>query len=164
MSTYRGTKNTVITIGNLAKDPEVRHTSNGQSVANIVVATNRGWKDASGVLQEETEYHQIVLWGKLAEIAAQYFVKGKKVYIEGRLKTRSWEGQDGIKRYTTEIVAEDIMMLGSKPDSAQGSHQPAAKANSTPAAVQPVVETFEGDSSSTTALPEEEVKVEDLPF
>lgn len=105
--------NKAMIIGRLTKDPEGRTTTSGRSVTSFSVATNRVWSDASGAKQEATEYHNVVLWGRLAEIAAQYLVKGQEVYVEGRLQTRSWEGQDGVKRYTTEIVG-DNMQMGSK--------------------------------------------------
>ncbi len=101
-------------IGNLGKDPEVRTTSTGKSVANFSVATSSRWTDAGGQVQEKTEFHQVVVWGKLAEICAQYLKKGSKVYIEGRLQTRDWQGEDGVKRYRTEIVADNMIMLDKK--------------------------------------------------
>ena len=91
-------------IGNLTRDPELRQTGSGQSVTSFGVATNRVWKDASGAKQEEVEFHNVVAWGRVAEICAQYLRKGSKVYIEGRLRTRDWEGQDGQKLHTTEII------------------------------------------------------------
>jgi single-strand DNA-binding protein len=103
--------NKVIIIGNLGKDPELKHTSSGTAVATIAVATNERFKDKAGEWQDRTEWHQVVLWQRLAEIAAEYLTKGKSVYIEGRLQTRSWE-KDGEKRYTTEIVANDLVLLG----------------------------------------------------
>ena len=96
--------NKVQIIGNITQDIVLKNTPNGQSVTNFSVATNRYWNDASGNRQEQSEFHNIVFWGKQAEIASQYLTKGQKIYIEGRLQTRSWEGQDGTKRYTTEIV------------------------------------------------------------
>jgi len=101
-------------VGNLTRDPEMRYTPNGQSVCSFGVATNRRWKDKDGNQQEQTEFHNIVAWGKLAEISSQYLKKGNKVYIEGRLQTRSWEGQDGNKRNRTEIVTENIIFLTPK--------------------------------------------------
>ena len=103
-------------IGNLTRDPETRTTPNGQTVTNFSVATSFVWKDAAGVKQEKPEYHNIVAWGKLAEICQQYLGKGRKVYVEGRLQTRDWEGQDGVKRYRTEIVAENMIMLDRAPE------------------------------------------------
>lgn len=101
-------------VGNLTRDPEMRYTPSGQAVSSFSVATNRRWKDKDGNNQEATEFHNIVAWGKLAEITSQYLKKGNKVYIEGRLQTRSWEGQDGGKRNRTEIVAENFIFLTPK--------------------------------------------------
>lgn len=101
-------------IGNCTKDPEVRQTTSGQQVASFSVATNRAWTDKSGAKQEMAEYHNVVAWGKLAEICGSYVKKGTKVYVEGRLQTRDWEGQDGLKRFRTEIVCDNIIMLSPK--------------------------------------------------
>lgn len=98
-------------IGNLTREPEVRQTPSGQSVCSFGLATNRTWKGNDGSKQEATEFHNIVAWGKLAEICGQFLAKGRKVYVEGRLQTRDWEGQDGVKRYRTEIVAENMIIL-----------------------------------------------------
>lgn len=105
--------NKVILVGNLGADPEVRYTGNGNAVANLRVATTDAWKDKqTGEKQERTEWHRIVLFGRLAEIAGEYLRKGSQVYLEGRLQTRKWQDQDGSDRYTTEIVANDMQMLG----------------------------------------------------
>lgn len=107
--------NKVILIGNLGRDPEVRSTPSGQPVASFTLATSRRWKDKNGQRQEQTEWHQIVVWGKQAEIAGQYLTKGKQIFLEGRLQTRSWDDrQTGEKRYRTEIVCENFQMLGSR--------------------------------------------------
>jgi len=108
-------------IGNATRDPELRTTPNGRSVTSFAVATNRRWTDReSGEAKEEVQFHEIVVWGKMAEVAAQYIHKGNKVYVEGRLQTRTWEGQDGARREKTEIVAENFIFLtpkgGSSPD------------------------------------------------
>ncbi len=108
--------NKVILVGNLGNDPEVRYTPSGTAVANVSVATGESWKDKNtGERQERTEWHRVVFFSRLAEIVEQYLKKGSKVYVEGRLQTRSWE-QDGIKRYSTEIVANDMQMLDSRGD------------------------------------------------
>ena len=133
-------------IGNLTRDPEMRTTPNGQNVANFGVATNHSWADASGQRQEKAEFHNIVAWGKLAEICSQYLAKGRKVYIEGRLQTREWEGQDGVKKNRTEIIAENMIMLDRAP-AGSSSAQP-AMASVTPVSVNG----------------EEEIRVEDIPF
>ena len=107
--------NKVILIGNLGRDPEVRSTPSGQPVASFTLATSRRWRDKNGQKQEQTEWHNIVVWGKQAEIAGQYLTKGKQVFIEGRLQTRSWEDrQSGEKKYRTEIVCENFQMLGQR--------------------------------------------------
>jgi len=107
--------NKVILIGNLGDDPEVRYTASGTAVAKFRLATNESYTDKDGNRQEQTEWHRVVVWGKLAEICGQYLAKGRQVYIEGRLRTSSYE-KDGIKRYTTEVVARDMQMLGSAPN------------------------------------------------
>lgn len=107
--------NKVMLIGHLGNDPELKTTASGQSVVNFTIATNENFKDSSGNLQEKTEWHRLVAWGKLAEICNQYLKKGKQVYVEGRLQTRSWDDtKSGEKRYTTEIVCSDMQMLSSQ--------------------------------------------------
>ena len=107
----KGSINKVMLIGNLGSDPELRFTPNGVQVANFSLATTESWTDKSGERQERAEWHRIVLWRRLAEIAGQYLKKGSKIYIEGKLQTRSWEDQNGQKRYTTEVVANSMEML-----------------------------------------------------
>ncbi len=106
--------NKAILIGNLGGDPELRSTPSGTSVASFTLATNESWTDREGQKQERTEWHRIVAWGKLAEICGQYLRKGRQVYIEGRLTTRSWEDRQGNQRKTTEIVAQQMLMLGGR--------------------------------------------------
>jgi single-strand DNA-binding protein len=106
--------NKVILIGRLGKDPEVRYTPDGTMVTNFRIATDEQWKDKNGEKVQRTEWHQIVTYRKLAEICGNYLVKGKLVFIEGRIQTRSWEDKEGIKRYTTEIIASNMKMLDSK--------------------------------------------------
>jgi single-strand DNA-binding protein len=107
--------NKVQLIGNLGKDPELSYTSSGVAVAKFSIATGERWKDQEGNMQERTEWHNIVAWRKLAEICGQYLKKGSKVYLEGKLQTRSWDDKNtGVKRYTTEIVADDLIMLDGK--------------------------------------------------
>ena len=106
--------NKVIIVGNLGQDPEVRYMPNGNAVANITVATSESWKDQQGQMQERTEWHRIVLYRRLAEIAGEYLRKGSKVYLEGRLQTREWQDPQGQKRYTTEIIANEMQMLGGR--------------------------------------------------
>lgn len=138
-------------IGNLTRDPEVRTTSTGQNVASFGVATNSTWTDSSGTKQERAEFHNIVAWGKLADICGQYLGKGRKVYIEGRLQTREWDGQDGHKKNRTEIVAETMIMLDRGNGAPAG--QSAQRATATVAAAKPA-----------DAPVEDEIKVEDIPF
>ena len=107
--------NKAIIVGTLGQDPEIRYTANGSAVANISVATNESWKDkATGEAQERTEWHRIVMFGKLAEIAQQYLKKGSQAYFEGRIQTRKWQDQSGNDRYSTEIVANEMQMLGGR--------------------------------------------------
>lgn len=105
--------NKVQLIGNTTSAPEIRETPSGQKVASFALATNREWKDASGEKQTQAEYHNIVIWGKLAEIVEKFVVKGSKLYLDGRLQTRSWDDKDGNKKYKVEIVAETMIMLSS---------------------------------------------------
>src|ERR1043165_1995511 len=107
-----GGVNKVILVGNLGADPEVRYTPSGQPVANFRIATSESWMDKAGQKQERTEWHRIVAWGKLAEICGKHLSKGRQVYLEGRLQTRSWEDQQGQKKYTTEVVANTVQFLG----------------------------------------------------
>jgi single-strand DNA-binding protein len=111
----------VILVGNLGKDPELSYLPSGQSVAKFSLATSRSYKDKNGEMKEETEWHNIVAWGKLGEICAQYLSKGRQAYVEGRIQTRTWEGRDGNKRTSVDIVAEDVQMLGSRGESSSGA-------------------------------------------
>ena len=107
--------NKVILVGNLGRDPELRTTPSGQPVANFSVATTRKWKDREGNRQEQTEWHNIVVWGRQAEIAGQYLTKGRQIYVEGRMQTDSWDDQThGEKRYRTEVICDNFQMLGSR--------------------------------------------------
>jgi single-strand DNA-binding protein len=143
--------NRVTLIGRLTRDPEVRTTPAGKSVASITVATGRAWTDQAGQKQKESEFHNIVMWSKLADIAGQYLRKGARLYVEGRLKTRDWTGQDGVKRYRTEIVAENMIMLdGPARSGATSDAIPNNPNNDSSEEPQPVME--------------EEIKVEDIPF
>lgn len=106
--------NKVILVGNLGKDPEVRFMPNGEAVCNFSIATTDSWKDKAGAKQERTEWHNIVMYRKLAEIAGEYLKKGRPVYVEGRLQTRKWQTKEGQDRYTTEIIADQMQMLGGR--------------------------------------------------
>src|SRR5512135_476351 len=106
--------NKVILVGNLGKDPDVRYMPSGDAITNITLATTDSWKDKNGEKQERTEWHRVAFFGKLAEIAGEYLKKGSQIYVEGRLQTRKWQDKDGQDRYTTEIVADRMQMLGSR--------------------------------------------------
>lgn len=144
-------------IGNVTRDPEVRQTSTGRTVVTFSVATNRSWTDQSGQKQEQADFHNIVVWGKLAEIAAQYIQKGRKLFVEGRMQTRDWTGEDGVKRYRTEIVADNFILL----DRAGGAGESFGESSfnerpSNSAAVK--------QNADAPAAKEEEVSLDDLPF
>lgn len=107
--------NKVILIGNLGRDPEVRYTPNGAAICNVTIATSRNWKDKNtGEKMEETEWHRVVFFDRLAEIAGEYLKKGRSVYVEGRLKTRKWTDKDGVEKYTTEVMADNMQLLGGR--------------------------------------------------
>ena len=116
--------NKVIIVGNLGQDPEARFTPQGTAVTNLSVATNESWKNQSGELQDRTEWHRVVMYGKMAETASEYMKKGQMVYVEGRLQTNEWEDQNQVKRKTTEIRCDNFTMLGRRSDSTKGSTAP----------------------------------------
>lgn len=155
--------NKVLLVGRLTRDPEIRNTPSGQSVATIALATNRFWKDKSGQRQDQTEYHNVVLWGRLAEIAGQYLTKGQEAYFEGRLQTRKYTDKSGVDRYRTEIIAEN-MQLGSR---AQGGNSGTYNRPASPApapAASTSQETPAEEIPTINLDEEEEVKIEDVPF
>ncbi|MDD2907988.1 MAG: single-stranded DNA-binding protein [Candidatus Gracilibacteria bacterium] len=139
-------------IGRITQDLELKQTPNGQNVLSFSLATNRNWTDSTGNKQEQVEFHNVVLWGKLAEIAMQYLGKGKRVFIEGRLQTRTWEAQDGTKRYKTEIVGENMIMLDSKSEGGSENNNSFSNENSSPAI------------RKSSPKQEEEISIEDIPF
>lgn len=147
--------NKVMLIGRLTRDPELKSLPTGRSVATMSVATGRQWKDANGQIQKQSEFHNVVVWAKMAENAAQYLRKGSRLYVEGRLQTRDWTGTDGVKKYRTEIVAENFIMLDGK--TGTGMSAP----NASPAAGN---NDYYNSSSSPKEVVEEEIKVEDIPF
>lgn len=155
--------NRAMIIGNLTRDPETRVTPNGASVSSFSVATNFIWNDASGQKQEKAEFHNIVAWRKLAEICGQYLKKGSKVYIEGRLQTRDWVGQDGIKRYRTEIVAENMIMLD-RPGAQSGSNYQANRPSAQPAPTEDTILPIAETPSSGASNDDDEIKIENIPF
>ncbi|PIR74633.1 MAG: single-stranded DNA-binding protein [Candidatus Magasanikbacteria bacterium CG10_big_fil_rev_8_21_14_0_10_47_10] len=134
-------------LGRITRDPELRTTTTGQPVCTLSIATNKAWTDQNGVKQERAEFHNCVMWGKLADIAGQYLSKGRRVYVEGRLQTRDWTGQDGVKRYRTEIVCDNMIMLDGPKGSGGGAPAPA--------------DDFPGSANDDGS---EEIKVEDIPF
>lgn len=153
--------NRAMVIGNCTRDPEVRTTTTGQNVCSFGVATNFTWKDAQGQKQEKVEFHNIVAWGKLAEICGQYLARGRKVYVEGRLQTREWDGQDGAKRNRTEIVAENVILLDRAPGAGTGAPLPRpAAAPAYPEAAHPMPQAAPMPAQN----PDDEIKIEDIPF
>jgi single-strand DNA-binding protein len=118
--------NKVILIGNLGRDPEVRYTPGGLAVANFSMATSETWTNKEGEKETRTEWHRIVAWGKLGEICGEYLSKGKQIYIEGRIQTREWEDKEGNKRYTTEIIALQMLMLGSRESADESRPSPSS--------------------------------------
>ena len=119
--------NKVILVGNVGRDAELKYTPGGTAVAKFSIATNESWTSKTGEKQERTEWHRIVCWGKLAELAGEYLHKGRQVYIEGKLQTRQWDDREGNKRYTTEIVTREMTFLGGRGDSAgNGNNRPSA--------------------------------------
>ena len=147
--------NSVQLIGNLTRDPELRYTASGRPVCDIGLATGRQWKTETGEKKEETEFHKIVLWGKLAEIASQYLRIGMKAYFQGRVQTRSWTAQDGTQKYTTEIIAEDMIMLSGNP-----AYQKPAEPPVPEPARQPLAEPEE--QAGQTGF--EEINPDEIPF
>lgn len=137
-------------IGNLTRDPEVRKTPTGQDVASFGVATSMKWKGSDGQPKESVEFHNIVAWGKLADICGRFLKKGRKVYVEGRLQTRVWDGKDGTKKSRTEIICENMIILDRAP--AGGGEETQGPSKET------------GEQPAPAAAPEEEIKVEDIPF
>lgn len=115
-----GAVNKVILVGNLGSDPELKQTPGGQSVCEFRLATNESWKDKDGEKHDRTEWHRIIVWGKIGENCNKFLAKGRQVYLEGRIQTRSWEDKEGVKRYTTEVIARDVQFLGSKDGGSSG--------------------------------------------
>ena len=149
-------------IGNVTRDPEVRTTPAGQNVCSFSVATNSQWTDAQGSKQTRAEFHNIVAWGKLADICKQFLAKGRKVYLEGRLQTREWEAQDGAKRSRTEIVAENMILLdrpGSVPMAGAVAAPGSMPAMPAPTNVQPPA-----DPGWDKGIGDQEIRLEDIPF
>ncbi|MBW6440900.1 single-stranded DNA-binding protein [Patescibacteria group bacterium] len=150
--------NKAIVIGRVTKDPEIRTTPNGQNVASIGLATNRVWNTNGGERQEKVEFHSIVAWGKLADICKQYLSKGQLVLFEGRLETRTWEGQDGVKRSKTEIIAEN-MQMGPRKSGSGGEENVSYQADNTGSVDHSPMKNANNENNQ-----EEEIKIEDIPF
>ena len=157
-------------IGRLTRDPEIRSTQSGQNVANFSVATGRQWTDkGTGQKKEQTEFHNVVAWGRLADICQQYLKKGNQVYIEGRLQTRSWDDQSGTKRYRTEIIANEMIMLGGRGqgggNAAPAQAAPAGGFNA-PAQAAPAQQAADdmGTPPPAAGADEETISIEDIPF
>lgn len=144
-------------LGNLTRDPEVRTLPSGQSVCSFAVATNRRWKDRDGNIKEDTQYHEVSVWGRLGELASQMLTKGKKVYVEGRLQTTSWEGNDGVKRTRTEIVADNFIPLSPKEGGA--AFDKSASTDTTTNA-----KTSRGKKSEPETTETDEINLDDIPF
>ena len=143
--------NKVLLIGRLGKDPEIRFTPDGAPVANFSLATSDFWTDKSGTRQERTEWHNIVAWNKLADLSKRYLAKGRQVYIEGRLRTREWDDRDGNKRRTVEVIASQLVLLGSRPEGMDSGGGSAPRPNRTPA-------------ESEESLGEPGITDDDIPF
>lgn len=165
--------NKVTLIGNLTRDPELRYTPNGAAVCTIGLATNRTWTTDSGEKKEETEFHRLIAWNKLAELCSQLLTKGRKIYVEGRLRTNSWTGQDGNQRSTTEIIIEDMILLDSKKpvgmDDGGMSEVHVAQPTQTqskPASDKPKQQADDQDTSGGPSKPTgaEDVNPDDIPF
>lgn len=153
--------NKVQLIGNLTRDPELRYTPSGTAVCTFGLATNRSWTTDTGEKHEETEFHNIVAWSKLAELCSQFLVKGRKVYVEGRLATRQWQGQDGQQRTRTEIIIDDMILLDSKGNVAKTE----TESVNTPAPVQPKQAKANQKKEEEKAPAEEmDVPPDDIPF
>ncbi|MDP2708832.1 MAG: single-stranded DNA-binding protein [bacterium] len=154
--------NKAMIIGNLTRDPEIRTTPTGQTVASFSVATNYVWTDQSGQKRDKAEFHNIVAWRRLAEIVGQYLKKGSKIYIEGRLQTRDWTGQDGVKRYRTEIIADNMIMLDR---AGAGSGGGMSRSDEPPMpGSEPVINVEEPVGAAEPGVSEEEIRVENIPF
>ncbi|MFZ2681742.1 MAG: single-stranded DNA-binding protein [Patescibacteria group bacterium] len=150
--------NRVTLIGNLTRDPELRKTTGGQSVASFTIATNRAYTSSDGQKKDQADYHSLVAWGRLGEICAQYLVKGKKIYVDGRLQTREWDGQDGQKRYRTEVVIENMIMLDRSGQVSGAPKSLDAADAAAEAAAAPIM------TDEPSQAPNEEIKLEDIPF
>lgn len=156
--------NQAIVLGNLTKDPEFKYIPSGQAVASFSVATNRRWTTQDGNQQESTQFHNIVAWGKLAEICNKILYKGRKVLVVGRLQTRNWEGQDGVKRYTTEIVADHVSATGSPKNPGENEVVTPSQGNSQAASSATPSSKVDTSSAKKEENKDEEINLDDIPF
>lgn len=160
--------NMAIIIGNMVRDPEMRYTPQGHAVTSFAVATNRRWMSSSNEEKEETEYHNVVAWNKLAELCSQLLKKGVRVYIQGRLQTRNWLGADGVKHYRTEIVADDMVVLEARKGGAAvdggGSPVEETREMKDPVLGESVNDELTGKNPPVGEAPLEDVPAEDIPF
>ena len=158
--------NKVILIGNLTRDPELRYTPKGTAVCNVGLATNRSWTTDQGERKESVEFHRIVAWDKLAEVCSQLLFKGRRVYVEGRLQTRQWEGQDGNSRQTTEVVINNMIILDSRRTSQEGEEKiiPVVKKTTVKPKEKTTTTKKEKAKKEDNQSGKEEVTVEDIPF
>ncbi len=159
--------NRVQLIGNLTRDPELRYTPSGSAVCSFSVATNRSWTTDTGEKKDEVEFHRIVAWNKLAELCSQFLTKGRKVFVEGRLLTRSWNAQDGTQKQTTEIVINDMILLDSRKPGEESHTVSEPVSDEEPKKAKKVekVEKIEKDESAQEEAPaEEEIAPDDIPF
>lgn len=157
--------NSVQLIGNLTRDPELRYTPSGTAVATVGIATNRSWTQENGEKKEEVEYHRVVAWGKLGEICAQLLTKGSKVYVHGRLSTRSWTGSDGVQKSTTEIVIDDMMALSSKKEgSVESDYVPGASVKPVVKPVETEIKEDKIEKVSESNNGADEIAPDDIPF
>ena len=157
--------NKAFIIGNLTRDPELKALPSGMRVASFSIATNRVWKDQNGVKQESADYHNVVVFGRQAETVSQYMKKGSNVFVEGRMQTRSWDGQDGKKQYRTEVIADRVQFGSRGGDSARPSSSEGYSAPSAPSAKSaPSTSSDPLDDMPSMDYPEEEINPEDIPF
>lgn len=156
--------NKVQLIGNLTRDPELRYTPTGSAVCTMGLATNRAWMTEAGEKKEETEFHRVVAWSKLAELCSQLLTKGRKIYVEGRLRTNSWAGADGATRSTTEVVIEDMIILDSKGRPTGPEESPSGAEIETSPVPASVVSTSTTPVKDNTNQPSEDVNPDDIPF
>lgn len=158
--------NKVQLIGNLTRDPELRYTPTGAAVCTLGLATNRSWVMESGEKKEETEFHRVVAWNKLAELCSQLLTKGRKIYVEGRLRTNQWQGQDGTTRYSTEVVIEDMIILDSRRPGEETAERMPADTKTSVAQPAPTTSAAAQGDQKESKKPEvnEDVNPDDIPF